>query len=208
MSALSHNIAAGLAKIGLALKTHAWQQAGGAGLTPTQSQILATLAGRGSRMRLADVAEALAVTPATTSDAVSALVRKGLLRKQRDADDSRALAIVLTARGRRVAARVSEWPDFLLAAVDSLSETEQTVFVGALVKMVRSLQEQGRIPIARMCVNCRFFAPHRYPDPVNPHHCGFVDAPFGPRDLRLDCPDFEPALVSIQNASANAISKL
>ncbi|MER3418788.1 MAG: MarR family transcriptional regulator, partial [Chloroflexota bacterium] len=27
-----------------------------------------------------------------------------------------------------------------------------------------------------------------------PHHCAFVDAPFGDRSIRLDCPDHAPAI--------------
>jgi hypothetical protein len=59
--------------------------------------------------------------------------------------------------------------------------------------MIRTLQERGRIPVARMCVSCRYFQPFRYPDPDRPHHCAFVDAPFGDGELRLDCPDHAAA---------------
>lgn len=200
-------IVSGLAKIGLVLRNHAWQSAGTRGLTPTQSQILGVLNGRTpSTLRLSSLAEALAITPATASDAVSALLRKGLVRKAKDPSDSRALAITLTSKGRWEAIRAAEWPDFLLAAVEALSPAEQGLFLLSLVKMIRQLQESGKIPIARMCVNCSFFTPHRYADAERPHHCGFVDAPFGSRQLRLDCGDFQPALVSIQNANWKALS--
>jgi hypothetical protein len=42
-----------------------------------------------------------------------------------------------------------------------------------------------------MCVTCRYFRPHVHSDPERPHHCAFVDAPFGDRALRLDCRDHE-----------------
>jgi DNA-binding MarR family transcriptional regulator len=202
----SQRIAAGLAKIGLVLKSQAWRNAGERGLTPTQGQILAALLARApAPMRLSELAAALAIRPATASDAVSALLEKGLVRRARMPEDARALALTLSAKGRREAKRVSHWPDFLLPAVDALSAGEQEAFLLALVKMIRSLQDQGRIPVARMCVNCRFFEPNRWADPQRPHHCNFVDAPFGPRDLRLDCADFQPALVSIQNANHHAL---
>lgn len=66
----------------------------------------------------------------------------------------------------------------------------------SLVKVLRALQEAGDIPLQRMCVTCTHFRPHVHPDPANPHHCAFVDAPFGDRHLRLACPDHvvaEPA---------------
>jgi hypothetical protein len=37
------------------------------------------------------------------------------------------------------------------------------------------------------------FRPYAHPDPRAPHHCAFVDAPFGDGQLRVDCPDQTPA---------------
>jgi DNA-binding MarR family transcriptional regulator len=190
---LDRRVITGLAKVGLATRHHAWREAEGQGLTPTQGQVLAFLRHRPEAARLSTLAEVLAVTPATASQAVDALTRKGLAAKARASDDARALAITLTEAGRREADRVAGWSDFLLAAVDTLTPAEQTVFLGALVKMIRTLQERGEIPISRMCVTCRFFRPKVHPDPDQPHHCAFVDAPFGDRHLRLDCADHDPA---------------
>ncbi len=204
---VSERIVSGLAKIGMVLKQQAWQAAGPRGLTPTQSQVLTVLYARPEcGLRLSVLASSLAITPATASEAVSALEKKGLVRKQRDCRDFRALAIALTPQGRREAARLSEWPDFLLAAVDALTPAEQEVLLLALVKMVRFLQNLGRIPLARMCVNCTYFTPHRYADPERPHHCGFVNAPFGARQLRLDCQDFQPAPVPVQDSNLRVLS--
>ncbi|MCS6954337.1 MAG: helix-turn-helix domain-containing protein [Bryobacterales bacterium] len=190
---LPARLAAGLAKIGLALRNRAWREAGGRGLTPTQGQILALLARRAAPLTLGEIARELAVTPATASDAVEALRAKRLVRKGRSRQDRRTLAVALTARGRAEARRAASWADFLAQAAGELDATEQAVLLRALIKMIRALQERGEIPVARMCVTCRFFRPHRYPDPLRPHHCDFVNAPFGDRQLRLDCADHVPA---------------
>ena len=182
-----------LAKIGMALKQQAWAEAGGRGLTPTQGQVLALLRANPDGLRLGVVAEQLGVTAATTSDSVTALHRKGLIAKQPTAGDGRGVVVVLTPNGSREAAAAAAWPDFLLEAVGELSTAEQATFLRALVAMIRTLQEKGRIPVARMCVSCRFFRPFRHNDPARPHHCAFVDAPFGDGELRLDCPDHRTA---------------
>lgn len=88
---------------------------------------------------------------------------------------------------------MAEWPDLLLGAVGVLDEAEAAVFLKALLKVIRQLQERGRISPARMCVTCRYFRPDVHDDPERPHHCAFVDAPFGDRNLRVDCGDHEPA---------------
>ena len=191
---VAQRVVTGLAKIGLATRHRAWAAAEQQRLTPTQGQILALLRVRPEvGLRLTELAAALALTAATTSVAVGALARKGLVRKVRAAADARALAITLTDAGRREANRAAGWSDFLLAAVDALTPAEQAVFLRGLIKMIRALQERGEIPVSRMCVTCHFFRPHAHADAARPHHCAFVDAPFGDRHLRLECLDHEPA---------------
>ncbi len=190
----AERVAQALGRISTALRSHAWEEAGERGLTPTQAHILSYLRFRGRQgARVSEVAEALVVTPATASESVDALVRKGLVRKERVAEDGRARRLVLTPAGRREAARVASWPDLLLRAVRSLPEAEQAALLRVLLKTIRYLQKAGRIPVSRMCLTCRFFRPYVHPDPQAPHHCDFVDAPFGDGLLRVDCQDHEPA---------------
>src|SRR5581483_5701384 len=179
-------VATGLAKIGLVLRHEAWRGREETGLTPTQSQILALLRARGGAAGLGDLARELAVSAPTASDSVAALAAKGLVAKAR----GRTLSVALTPAGRREAVRAARWPDVLLEAVDALEPADQGAFLRGLCAIIRSLQERGRIPPARMCATCRFFQPNVHADPEKPHHCGFVDAPFGDRQLRLDCADW------------------
>jgi DNA-binding MarR family transcriptional regulator len=190
---LSQRVTTGLAKIGIALKQQAWAEAGGRGLTPTQGQALSLLRASPDGLRLGVLAQQLGVTQPTASDCVAALHRKGLIAKVPLAGDGRAVVVRLTPAGAREAAAAAAWPDFLLEAVGELSTAEQAAFLRGLVTMIRTLQQRGRIPVARMCVSCTFFRPFRHPDPVRPHHCAFVDAPFGDGELRLDCPDHAAA---------------
>lgn len=188
---IASRVALGLDKLALALKSQAWAGAGARGLTPTQGQILALLRARGERaLRLTQVAEELAISAPTASDSVRALVEKGLIRKARAKDDARAVALELTTEGRNEAEWAATWPHFLLAAVEALSEEEQEAFLLALIKIIHALGERGQIPMQRMCVTCRYFQPNTHPERLPPYRCSLVDAPLGPRQLRLDCPEF------------------
>lgn len=183
-----------MGRIATALRGHAWEEAMARGLTPTQVQILGYLRFRGrGGARVSEVAEALAVSPATASESTDALMRKGLVRKARVSEDGRARQVVLTPAGREEAERLAGWPEFLLRAVRHLPEAEQAALLRVLLKTIREMQRAGRIPVSRMCVTCRYFRPYAHPDPNAPHHCDFVDAPFGDRLLRVDCGDHEPA---------------
>ncbi len=183
---IDYHILIGLEKIGMALKSQSWQDAGQQGLTPTQGQILNLLVNT-EGVRLSAVAKNLGVTAATASDAVASLVDKGLVQKTRSPADGRAIAITLTPSGQQAAGQTATWSDFLLTTVDELTAAEKVIFLRGLIKIIKKLQEQGKISVAKMCVTCSFFQPDRYPNSEQPHHCGLVDAPFADGNLRITC---------------------
>jgi DNA-binding MarR family transcriptional regulator len=188
---LDRRIATGLHKLGLALKHQTWNQASAHGVSPTQGQIVAVLAADGA-LSTSEVAARLGIGLPTVSEAVTTLADKGYVRRTADARHSRARLLRLTAAGTRLAAHTRAWPEFLTQAVGSLTDAEQATLLTALVKMIRTLQEQGQIPISRMCVTCTHFRPHVH-NGDTPHHCAFVDTPMRAAHLRLDCADHEPA---------------
>jgi DNA-binding MarR family transcriptional regulator len=190
-----------LSKVAMALRANDRQRSGRHGLHPTQAQILALLAARPGGLRLGQLASQLGVTSATTSDSVTALERKQLLRRSPSPDDARAIQVDLTPAGRQEATAISQWPDAMLQVVDDLDDDEQALLLRLLVKMIRSLQERRAIPAARMCVTCRYFDPYAHAGSDKPHHCRFVDAPFADNDLRLDCVDHETASAEVQEAA-------
>lgn len=197
---IARRVTAGLAKIGTVLRSRAWKGAGAAGVTPTQGSALGLLRDDPGGMKLSAVAKLLGVSAPTASDAVNALVSKGLVVK-RAGSDRRSISIALSPEGEAMADRTRDWPDFLSDAVDTLEASEQAVLLRALVKVIRALQVADDIPAQQMCVTCRFFQPFVHDDALNPHHCGLVDAPFGDRHLRLSCPEHDEADANVQAAA-------
>jgi DNA-binding MarR family transcriptional regulator len=193
---LDGRIAAGLHKLGLALKHQDWSRANEHGLSPTQGQILALLAADGT-LTASEVGERLGIGLPTISEAVTTLAAKGLVRRRPDERHPRARLLHLTAAGRRLSVQTRAWPEFLTQAVGALTLVEQATLLTALMKMIRTLQEQGQIPVHRMCVTCVHFRPH-VRDGDRPHHCAFVDAPMGAPHLRLDCAEHESAAAEQQ----------
>jgi DNA-binding MarR family transcriptional regulator len=189
---VARRVTAGLAKIGLVLRGRAWKGAGTAGVTPTQREALALLQDAPSGLRLSSLATLMCISAPTASDAVGALVAKNLVAKE-PGPDRRSVNLRLTSAGETLLGSTSEWPDFLVRAVDTLEAAEQASFLRSLVKIIRALQLNGDIPLQRMCATCRYFRPNVHDGQLAPHHCAFVDAPFGDRHLRLNCAEQEPA---------------
>lgn len=188
---LDRRVGMALGKIGAALRSHAWKGAEAQRLTPTQGDILALMRARGGPQRLSQVADGLGITRPTACDSVATLVRKGLLLKERDASDGRAIALRLTVDGVWEADRIAHWPDFLAAAVGTLSQAEQETVYQALLKMIGALQQSGATAGSRMCATCRHFRPNAHDGADAPHHCDHFASPLGDRHLRLDCAGHE-----------------
>ncbi len=187
---VSRKLTIGLSKVSNALKKQAWINRTKTGLNPTQSQILSYLLLRkGLKTRLGDVAAHLNVTPATVSDSVSSLQRKMLVNKCALPGDAREVSISLTELGSRSGKKATALPEQIIEASQTLSTEEQGTFLKSLMKIVRHLQENGQISVSRMCITCKYFNSDVYKSAQRPHHCGFVDAAFGDRELRMDCPD-------------------
>ncbi len=162
-------------------------------LTPTQAAILSTLRGVPEGMRLAAVAARLGVTPASASDSVSSLVEKRLLRRTAAPDDGRAVAIRLTSEGEKRAEGLSQGSSALTGAAEALSETEQTVLLRALMKLVRGLEMGHQVSETAMCVSCRHFRPFLNEQSADPHQCSYFDVDFDDSRLRFDCPGYRRA---------------
>jgi DNA-binding MarR family transcriptional regulator len=205
---LTTQLVAGLEKIGLAMKSRTWRREGRAGLGPLQRQVLTLLRSKpGQRAKVSTVANELAVRLPTASEVIATLERKQLIRRRRDTGDGRVVMAYLTAKGNRSCGPTSTMPDRLATATEGISAAEQVVLLTSLVKVIRSLQEQGEISVARMCVSCQYFRPNQHDNVDRPHHCDYVNAPFGDRSLRLDCHEYEPASTAqVNEAWANFTS--
>lgn len=191
MTEQTRQIAFGLERIASFSRAARWQASTARGLNPTQTAILARVARRPERV--ADLASHLGVTPATTSDSVAALERKGLVERRADARDRRVQRIAATAAGAALAADADHVPDVLAAAIEGLPAADRAVLLRSMVRVVRDLQERRAVSTQRMCLTCRHFRPHAHEDAQRPHHCTYVDAAFGDADLRIECGEHEEA---------------
>jgi len=194
----------GFDRIALVLRTELWAAASDAGLNPTQAQVLGLLATRPAGLRPKDVAAHVGVSAASMADTLGALTRKGLVQRGPDPADARAAIVRATPEGLRLGAAVEGASSRVAAALGMLPPAVQETLLVAQIAVIRQLQDAGAIPVQRMCVSCRHFRPSVHPGEAAPHHCAFVDAPIGGRDLRLDCGEHEEADPAVQAATWTA----
>jgi DNA-binding MarR family transcriptional regulator len=106
-------------------------------LTTSQAQALRLVILDGPQ-RIGSLARQLGVTMATASRTVDALVATGLVRREADPQDARAVRVVLTARGKREhEVRYRRFVRALERLSDELSEVERRQLADALETLGR-----------------------------------------------------------------------
>lgn len=169
------HIAVGLHKIHLAMrmKTGSSQTA----LRAFRSQTLAVL-GMQERPDATpeELAGRLGVTVSLIQRMLRHLERRGLIGRQAQ-DGGLTGPVRLTAKGRRKAARLRQWPELVAATAPQLSGSHQDTLLRTVERMISSLVERGDISITKMCTPCKYFRPHAHEDPQRPHHCVYIDEP-------------------------------
>ncbi|GIV33939.1 MAG: hypothetical protein KatS3mg031_1474 [Chitinophagales bacterium] len=185
-------IVAALERIAQAFRVLLWQEGVEHALTPIQLQVLIFLHYHAEAQRkITIVSQELNVTKATLSETVKILQRKGLIRKVLDPEDSRSTFIQLTAKGRQLAERASKFAAEVQKPIAQITEESKKAILGALLQIIRHLNEAGVITVQRMCFTCRYYT---QPQP-NKHFCQLLNTALKDEQLRIDCPEHQSAAV-------------
>jgi DNA-binding MarR family transcriptional regulator len=202
---LPGRLVAGLSKIGLAMKSRTWRRKGRQGIGPLQIQVLTFLRSRPNQSAtVSTIARELSVKLPTASEVIRTLEQKRLVRRRRREVDNRVVTVHLTSLGAKAGHVENRWPEILASATENLSTQEQVALLTALVKLIRALQLQGEIQVARMCVSCEHLRLHAHQATNSPHHCGFYNVAFGDEAFRLDCPEYVEGAVEEAPQSVNS----
>lgn len=170
-----------------------WDAVKERGLSPLQAQLLIYIRDhREDLCRTSQIAREFGLTPATVSDALSALEAKGLVRRATWVGDARVSTLHLTDAGSAMATDVDGWVTSLLESLGDLPLEQREGALLFLMRLIEGLQRRGIVTVARMCVTCRYFRPDAHPAEPAPHHCALLNKPLPVSGLRVDCPEYEP----------------
>lgn len=118
------------------------------GITAQQRLILRCLA-HSAAISAGGLAELMHVDPGTVSAALRRLEAKGLVRRQRPAEDRRRVVVTLSKRGRALARPAEGTVEHAVARlIESLSAAEHDATRRALTRLT-ALMDQERAPTAR-----------------------------------------------------------
>jgi DNA-binding MarR family transcriptional regulator len=188
-------IVAALERLSQVFRVRLQEEAWELDLSPTQARFLIYLHYHDVELRrISQLAREFDLTQATVSDAVATLETKGLVRREQWPEDRRIVTLRLTPDGEKLATTLSGWADPIREHLQPFSPDDREAVMRFLIGLIGSLQRSGLITVARMCVTCRFFQQDIHPGEPLLHHCALLDVPLGRADLRVDCPEHEPAV--------------
>ena len=180
-------IVIGLERISEAFKVLLWEHAKTLGLSPVQIQVLIFLAYHKAELcNVSYLAKEFNITKATISDAVKVLDRKGLIRKEHSASDSRSYVIHLSEDGRQVVAQTNSFADPIRSGLEEISTPELYQLYGTLTRLIYQLNRSGILDVQRTCYSCRFYEKNG-----KGHYCHFLVKALMDKEIRLDCPEYE-----------------
>jgi DNA-binding MarR family transcriptional regulator len=186
--AVDERLVSAVERLSILFRYLLWDAAKVEKLSPIQIQFLLYLGKHsGSLCTVSRLAREFGLTKATVSDAVKALLRKGLLVKTRSAEDGRSSTLRLSVSGRRVAAKLEAWPDVVKRHLGQFPPDAKENVMVFLMDLIGSLQRAGVIEVARMCLSCGNFRRNIRPGAPRPHECTLTGRAIGNADLKIDC---------------------
>lgn len=182
-----------LSRLSQALQRLVREAAEPTGLSPDQIRFLMYLRNATpSAATIMDLSRTFLLGHPTVSESVQALIRRGHVKRIHIGPGKKS-RLELTARGRRIAQRLSRYANPLQQALTRLSGNEKMALLFSLLKVIKGLQDQEAIPPTRLCVNCLHFHPNEFEASSAPHRCDDYGIALATGSLRLECPEYAEA---------------
>ncbi len=176
-----------LERISESFRVLLWEEAKKYGLSPIQIQILIfSNYHKEEHCKVGYLAKEFNLTKATISDSVRVLLKKELIEKSIDPEDSRSYSISLTNEGKTIADDAGRFTNPLLSSLSELDASSKSSLLNNLLSTIHHLIRADVIDIQRMCQTCRFLELRG-----EKLHCSFLNQELKPKDLRIDCPEHE-----------------
>lgn len=151
------NIVAILDKIADIRRSVLWKISEQYSLTPLQIQILQfiKMCGVNKNISPMHIAKELYISKATASNAITALLQKGMLSKIPNEDDSRSYHLTLTKKAHDILQKIEGTRNDIAGFFSKISYDNKMVAYSVLTQLVMAMQDEGFIDYVAICINCQ-----------------------------------------------------
>nr|BFF35176.1 hypothetical protein BACT7_00380 [Tenacibaculum mesophilum] len=184
---IESKIVVALERISEAFRVLLWSESKENSLSPIQIQLLIFLLFHSEeKCKVSYLAEEFNMTKATVSDSIRVLLKKELVQKFHNPNDTRSYIIGLTQQGKQIAEKSANFTFNIEKPLSSLPEDQKKDILTGLLKVIYQLNKAGVITIQRMCYTCSY-----YQHENNEHFCNLLQSKLASKELRIDCPEHE-----------------
>lgn len=196
MEDINEKIIQGLQRISMVIRHLLWKVSQEHGLSPLQIQVL-LMGTEQKRRSLGEYASLLRVKQSTLSDAIQVLETKGYLRRVPEKSNRRVRYLRITPRGKKLVETLRDWHSELITALEKVSPEVKEGGWYFLLNLISQLVQGGVVQEARMCFLCKYFVVRN--EEEGRFWCDYLKEDLPLHMLRLDCPDYVAALITVGN---------
>ena len=168
------------------LRAETWKAATEHQLQPIQLQMLDYL-NRCNRYSNtpAGVTAYFQLTKGTVSQSLKALEKRGLIKRQKDADDKRKVHMLVTSEGKTLLDTI--FPLSLLQTIENQTHSAQKI-KDQLQDLLFQLQRQNNLESFGVCQTCHHFQT----EPQQQFRCGLTQELLSVHEIELICREHKP----------------
>ena len=182
---INNKITQAFERISKTFRVLLWEESKKYKVSPIQIQILIfCLTHKEYMLKVTSLAKEFDLTKATISDSIRVLLKKELLIKVPDTNDSRSYTLRLTKKGKDIAVKTSSFTETLAASIGELDDGDKGFFLKNLLNIINQLNKKSVISVQRMCLTCS-----QYSKDNGAHYCGLLKKGLTNDELEIDCFD-------------------
>ncbi|MCX7733847.1 MAG: MarR family winged helix-turn-helix transcriptional regulator [bacterium] len=184
METLESKIISGIERISESIRVGFIRQGLSLALSPTQVRLVNFISQRGP-VSQAQIAMELGLDKTTISKSIKSLLKKKIVKIQRDDKDHRLKKVSLIKDINNV--YLESVFQALKESIENLNRKERELVYLFIYNTILALFRNGIISYQRMCANCSYGSWKG-----KKFYCSFLKKFFNVSDFMINCPDFSP----------------
>lgn len=136
---------------------------------------------------ISNFAKLLCVSKPAISEAVSYMVKRGVLNREARKADRRYRVLKLTAKGNRLAEKVLHYHKQVVSHLQVLPDEERVKLYVLLLDLIEKLSDSGAVAGVWICNTCRYFERDRQP---GVHYCNHFQKEMSNEQLQAFCLEY------------------
>lgn len=167
-------------------KSKQWESIKKLNISPIQMKFLIYLKKKEKKYcNVSNISKEFALKPPTVSDAISSLLKKGLVKEEKTTKDKRIKFFQITKKSLKIENKLKNWNKCLKDSIELLTFEEKKNLLN-LLKILIFMQKLDYLPEFQLCLTCNY-----YKTSNGKAYCGLTRKKIKPIDIKYNCRDYE-----------------